>query len=168
MFAYICESPFVLIELYGIPAEAYGWVFGTNAAALIAASQVNVALVGRWAPEAVLARALAVSALLGLGLAAAAAVPGAPLVLLLGLLLVYMGSRGFIQPNAVACAMADHPRRAGSASALFGVLQFGGASAASVVVGVLHDGTARPMGLVVAGSGVLGLAAYLALARRRR
>jgi DHA1 family bicyclomycin/chloramphenicol resistance-like MFS transporter len=168
MFAYISESPFVLIELYRIPAEAYGWVFGSNAAALIAASQLNVALVARWPPETVLVRALVASALLGVGLAAVAAAPGAPLALLLGLLLVYMGSRGFIQPNAVACAMAGHPQRAGSASALFGVLQFGGATAASVVVGLLHDGTARPMGLVVAGSGVLGLAAYLALARRGR
>src|SRR5688572_11119206 len=168
MFAYISESPFVLIELYGIPAEAYGWVFGSNAAALIAASQVNVALVARWLPETVLARALTASAVLGVALAAVATVPAAPLPLLLGLLLVYMGSRGFIQPNAVACALAHHPERAGSASALFGVLQFGGATVASVVVGALHDGTARPMGLVIAGSGVLGLATYLALARRRR
>ena len=167
MFAYISESPFVLIELYGIPAEAYGWVFGSNAAALIAASQVNVALVARWPPETVLARALTASAVLGVALAAVA-VPAASLPLLLGLLLVYMGSRGFIQPNAVACALAHHPERAGSASALFGVLQFGGATVASVVVGALHDGTARPMGLVIAGSGVLGLATYVALARRRR
>jgi DHA1 family bicyclomycin/chloramphenicol resistance-like MFS transporter len=167
MFAYISESPFVLIELHGIPAQAYGWVFGSNAAALIAASQVNAALVGRWRPDVVLVPALIASAGLGLLLVPAAG-SSVPLVLLLALLFLSMGSRGFIQPNAVACALAPHARRAGSASALFGVLQFGGATAASVAVGVLHDGTARPMALVMAGAGVLGLAVYLALARGRR
>jgi DHA1 family bicyclomycin/chloramphenicol resistance-like MFS transporter len=167
MFAYIAESPFVLIELYEIPAEAYGWVFGSNAVALIAASQVNSALVGRWHPEAVLPRSLTIAALLGVGLVAATATT-ASLPLLLVLLFAYMGSRGFIQPNAVACALAHHPERAGSASALFGVLQFGGATAASVLVGALHDGSARPMALVMGGSSLLALAAYVALARGRR
>jgi predicted MFS family arabinose efflux permease len=39
MFAYITGSPFVFIELFGIPSHHFGWVFGTNAAALIASSQ---------------------------------------------------------------------------------------------------------------------------------
>jgi DHA1 family bicyclomycin/chloramphenicol resistance-like MFS transporter len=55
-----------------------------------------------------------------------------------------------------------------SASALFGVLQFGGATVASALVGALDDGTARPMALVMGGSSVLALAAYVALARSRR
>jgi DHA1 family bicyclomycin/chloramphenicol resistance-like MFS transporter len=41
LFAYIAGSPFVLIELYGIPAQYYGLVFGSNAIGLIAASQAN-------------------------------------------------------------------------------------------------------------------------------
>ncbi|MGA9662488.1 MAG: multidrug effflux MFS transporter, partial [Pseudomonas alloputida] len=35
MFAYIAGSPFVFIKLYGVPAEHYGWLFGTNAAGFI-------------------------------------------------------------------------------------------------------------------------------------
>jgi DHA1 family bicyclomycin/chloramphenicol resistance-like MFS transporter len=168
MFAYIAESPFVLIELYGIPAERYGWVLGSNAAALIAAAQVNAVLVRRWPPRALLARSLVIAALLGAALLAATVTPAPALPLLLALLFLFMGSRGFVQPNAVACALAHHPERAGSASALFGVLQFGGATAASHLAGALHDGTARPMGVVIAGSSLLALGAYLALARGRR
>jgi DHA1 family bicyclomycin/chloramphenicol resistance-like MFS transporter len=115
----------------------------------------------------VLPRSLTIAALLGVGLVAATATT-ASLPLLLVLLFAYMGSRGFIQPNAVACALAHHPERAGSASALFGVLQFGGATAASVLVGALHDGSARPMALVMGGSSLLALAAYVALAHGRR
>ena len=35
MFAYIAGSPFVFIELYGVPAEHYGWLFGSNAAGFV-------------------------------------------------------------------------------------------------------------------------------------
>jgi DHA1 family bicyclomycin/chloramphenicol resistance-like MFS transporter len=167
MFAYIAESPFVLIELYGIPAQAYGWVFGSNALGLIAASQLNGRLLARYRPERLLARALSASALLGVALLVVAATGVGGLPLLLGLLFGYMASRGFIQPNAVASALAHHPERAGSASALYGVLQFGAATAASALVGTLHDGSARPMAAVMALCGVLALGAGVARRRGR-
>ena len=44
MFAYIAGSPFVLIQLHGIPAEHFGWVFGLNALGFVVASQVNARL----------------------------------------------------------------------------------------------------------------------------
>ncbi len=36
MFAYIVGSPRVFIELYGVPAQYYGLLFGANAAVMIA------------------------------------------------------------------------------------------------------------------------------------
>jgi DHA1 family bicyclomycin/chloramphenicol resistance-like MFS transporter len=77
---------------------------------------------------------------------------------------VYLASRWFVQPNAVARALADHPQRAPSASAV----QFGGATVAGALVSASHDGTARPMALVMGGSSALALTAYVALARERR
>src|SRR5690606_40768890 len=47
MFAYIAGSPFVFIELYGVPAEHYGWLFGCNAAGFILVSQMNARLLDR-------------------------------------------------------------------------------------------------------------------------
>ena len=41
MFAYIAGSPFVFIELYHIPKESYGQIFGLNALGLMIASQLN-------------------------------------------------------------------------------------------------------------------------------
>ncbi len=35
MFAYISGSPFVFIDLYGVPAHAYGWLFGLNGLGLV-------------------------------------------------------------------------------------------------------------------------------------
>ena len=55
--------------------------------------------------------------------------------------------------------------RAGSASALLGCLQFSVAAAAAALVGVLHDGTALPMALVISSCGAL--AVTLAMLTRR-
>lgn len=55
--------------------------------------------------------------------------------------------------------------RAGSASAMLGCLQFSVAAAAASLVGVLHDGTALPMAMVISLCGVL--AVTLAMLTRR-
>ena len=56
MFAYIAGSPFVFIKLYGVPAEHYGWLFGSNAAGFILVAQVNARLLAKRQPAFLLAR----------------------------------------------------------------------------------------------------------------
>ncbi|MGH8355259.1 MAG: multidrug effflux MFS transporter, partial [Pseudomonas sp.] len=50
MFAYIAGSPFVFLQLDGVPAEHFGWLFGANAAGFILLAQVNAWLVARHGP----------------------------------------------------------------------------------------------------------------------
>ncbi|MFT3767677.1 MAG: multidrug effflux MFS transporter [Minicystis sp.] len=50
MFAYISGSPFVLIELFHVSPQRYGWIFGANAFGLIAGSQINHRLLARRSP----------------------------------------------------------------------------------------------------------------------
>ena len=80
-------------------------------------------------------------------------------------LFVCIASLGCIIPNASACAMSGQGARAGSASAMLGCLQFSVAAGAASLVGVLHNGTAMPMAMVITLCGVL--AAILAVATRR-
>jgi len=54
MFAYIAGSPFVLMQIYAIPAHWYGWVFGANAFGLIAGSQFNARLLSHYSPQKIL------------------------------------------------------------------------------------------------------------------
>ena len=61
--------------------------------------------------------------------------------------------------------MSGQGARAGSASAMLGCLQFSVAAAAASLVGVLHDGSAMPMAMVITLCGVL--AAAIAVATRR-
>ncbi len=155
MFAYIAGSPFLFIQLYGVPAEHYGWLFGSNAAGFILVAQVNARLLGKLGPAFLLARAVWVYLAAGLALLGISALHTAQLWPLLIPLFICISSLGCIMPNAAACAMHGQGARAGSASALFGCLQFSVAAGAASLVGLLHDGSATPMALVIGLCGVL-------------
>ncbi|MFJ4441649.1 multidrug effflux MFS transporter [Pseudomonas sp. NPDC089422] len=165
MFAYIAGSPFVFIKLYGVPAEHYGWLFGTNAAGFILVAQVNARLLAKRGPAFLLVRAVWLYLAAGLVLLGVAALRPAQLWPLLVPLFVCIASLGCIIPNASACAMSGQGARAGSASALMGCLQFSVAAGAASLVGVLHDGSAVPMTLVISLCGTLVVSVAL-LTRR--
>lgn len=155
MFAYIAGSPFVFIKLYGVPPEHYGWLFGTNAAGFILMAQVNARLLSKRGPAFLLARAVWLYLAAAVLLLVVAALRPAALWPLLVPLFVCIASLGCIIPNASACAMSGQGARAGSASALMGCLQFSVAAGAAALVGVLHDGSAVPMALVISLCGAL-------------
>lgn len=165
MFAYIAGSPFVFIKLYGVPAEHYGWLFGTNAAGFILVAQVNARLLAKRGPAFLLARAVWLYLAAGLTLLGVAALRPTQLWPLLVPLFVCIASLGCIIPNASACAMSGQGARAGSASALMGCLQFSVAAGAAALVGLLHDGSAVPMALVISLCGALVVSVAL-LTRR--
>jgi len=165
MFAYIAGSPFVFIKLYGVPAEHYGWLFGTNAAGFILVAQVNARLLAKRGPAFLLVRAVWLYLAAGLVLLGVAALRPAQLWPLLVPLFVCIASLGCIIPNASACAMSGQGARAGSASALMGCVQFSVAAGAASLVGVLHDGSAVPMTLVISLCGALVVSVAL-LTRR--
>jgi DHA1 family bicyclomycin/chloramphenicol resistance-like MFS transporter len=169
MFAYISGSPFVFIELFGVPPSRYGLLFGANAFGLIAASQLNRVLVPRFGVVRVLRGAV------GLAPVAYAALfllarGGAGLWGVLPPLFLGIATVGLALPNATAAAMsAFGGSQAGSASALLGTLQMGCGAAAATAVSALADGTARPMTgvmLLCAALGLSLLAADGALGRR--
>ncbi len=148
MFAYITGSPFVLIELYGVAPENYGWFFGLNAIGIIGSSQLNAWWVGRASPTRVMQRAIRVMVAAALVLFAASLVGGA-LWTILAPLFVYASTLGLIFPNSTANALSRQGARAGVASALIGTLQFVLASAAAMTVSALHAENALPMSATI-------------------
>lgn len=166
MFAYISGSPFVFIDLYGVPAHAYGWLFAANAAGIVAFTQMNRRLLLRHDSDRLLDFGNLAGFLACLPLLAAAISGVAGLAGLLLPLFFIVSLRGLTFPNASAGAMAPFPEKAGSASALLGSVQFGIAAVASAAVGVFNDGTALPMAGVIAVCGFLAFVTYRALAVR--
>ncbi|GEL98953.1 multidrug effflux MFS transporter [Cellulomonas terrae] len=164
MFTYVASSTFVFQEGYGLTPQEFGWVFAAGAVAITAGSQINGALVGRFRPEQILSGAVAVGVVLGLSLFAATLL-GAPFWPVTVLLVLTLGTAGFVLPSAPAIALASNPHRAGSAAALLGALQFGLGAIIAPLTSVNGTPTAVTMGGVMAG--VIVVAAVLLVLVRR-
>ncbi|WP_437687640.1 multidrug effflux MFS transporter [Sorangium sp. So ce176] len=165
MFAYISGSPFVLIELFHVSPQHYGWIFGANAFGLIAGAQVNHRLLGRRSPAWLLARATAATTAVGAVLLAIAVSGWGGLAAVLASLFAFIACLGFVGSNATALAMEDQGARAGLASAALGSTQFAIAAGASSLVGLLNDGTPRPMAAVMVACAAASWAAGAAARR---
>jgi len=174
MFAYISGSPFVLQDIYGISPQLFSVIFGMNALGLVIVGQVNGRLVGRVSPTRLLVAGLIATATGGVallsvvtigGMGAMGAMGAIGLVGILPSLFVVVSSLGFVLPNATALALSDHPRVAGSASALLGVLQYSIGAAAAPLVGAFGTGTALPMSVVIATLGCSALVVFVLLVR---
>jgi DHA1 family bicyclomycin/chloramphenicol resistance-like MFS transporter len=156
MFAYISGSPFVFIELLGVPPERYGLLFGANAIGLIACSQVNRWLAPRFGVLHVLRAAVLVGCLAFAALAVVA-LNGGGLWALMPPIFIGVSSLGLVLPNITAAVMSPFGEKAGLASALLGTLQMVCAATAAVAVSALSNGTALPMAGVMCVCGVLAL-----------
>jgi DHA1 family bicyclomycin/chloramphenicol resistance-like MFS transporter len=139
LFAYISGAAFVLQDRFGLDQQAFALVFGAGAVALIGATQFNVVLLRRFAPQTIALWALAAASAAGVvfvGLSVAH-VGG-----LLGFVLpvwAILGAMGLVIPNAPAVALSRHPEAAGTAAAVLGAAQFGLGAAIAPLVGVLGN-----------------------------
>ena len=149
MFAYIGGSPSVMIQHFHFGPTEYGAVFGVSAAAFIVASQINPYLLPRYGAFRVLRVAATVylaaaCALVVLSMLDAGGVLGLVIPVIFAL-----ACMGFIMPNATVGALSRHAAQAGSASALMGTIGFVLAACSGSLVGLLTDGTARPVALLL-------------------
>jgi DHA1 family bicyclomycin/chloramphenicol resistance-like MFS transporter len=149
LFTYIASSPEVLMGTYKVPVAVFPFAFAMNAVAVIGSSQLNRLALRNLTTDQVLSRASTVSLVVG-GLLALAAVTGVGGVwAVLPLLFLLLGSYGFMAGNTTAGALSVDPLRSGATSALLGAASFAFGALASSLAGAFHDGTARPMALVM-------------------
>ncbi|MBD8078536.1 multidrug effflux MFS transporter [Cellulosimicrobium arenosum] len=164
MFTYISASTFVFQETFGMSAQQYAIVFGAGAVSVTAGSQINGALVGRVAPERILQGAVAAGFVLSGALLVAAAAGGG-LVVLIPLIVLTLGTAGFVMPAVPAIALDRNAHRAGSAAALIGAAQFGVGAVIAPVTGLLGGSPAVTMAAVM--FGVITVAGVVLLGVRR-
>jgi DHA1 family bicyclomycin/chloramphenicol resistance-like MFS transporter len=144
LFAYLSASPLVFIGRYGWSPLQFSVLFGANSMAYIAYSQLNPALVNRFGVPSILSTAVCVLLVSCTGLAAVGWLGEGPAGLVVMLLACEAGF-GLITPNAMVGAMTRHQAHAGSAAALLGTMQYSGGAVTGLAMGILGDGTARPM-----------------------
>ncbi|WP_091742163.1 multidrug effflux MFS transporter [Phenylobacterium immobile] len=168
IFSYVAAAPLVIIDVYGMSPAMFGWMFGLNGVGLLLGGQVNRYLLRRWTPDFLLARLGLVSLAFGvlLTLATFTGIGGRGGVF--ALLFCTITSYGLMQGNTTAGALSVDSVRSGSTSALLGAFSFGAGAAAGTLTGMLYDGSAKPMALVMTLSLAGSIAALYALAFRRR
>lgn len=166
LFSWISGSSFVLIDIYGVPLEQFGLYFAGICVGYIVGTLASARLGMRLGLERMMTIGTAVIATGGIAmLVLVLARADGPLTLLAPMMVFTMGL-GLTLPQGQAGALSPFPQMAGSAAALMGSLQFAVASVVGAVVGHGYDGTALPMALSLALTGVASLAAYHLIARR--
>lgn len=159
LYAYITGSPSLFMGDLHLSSKSFSLLFGLNASGLIMASQLNSWLLKRYTYQAILERCLQIAA-------------GAAVVLMvMGLgqfgglwitapLFIFIASLGLVFPNSTAGALADQGHQAGTASAVLGVIQYGGAAVASATVSLLHYLTQAPLQVTIGACGILSLLVF--------
>ena len=149
-FVYLANSPFVMINHYGLSPREYSIAFGVNAASFIGVSQFTARLTGRFGLAPVVRTTVIGFAVFMVLLAALDLLGIARLDLLIILMLIGFGFLGLVFPSSAVLAMDPHGAIAGTASALMGTLQFLVGAGVMALIGQFADATARPMVLGIA------------------
>ncbi len=166
MFAYISGSSFVLQEVYGVSPREYAMVFALNGAGIIVASQMAGRLAGRVDARAMLGAGLSIS-LAGALLLLLTLVAGGGLAGIIPAFFLVVSSVGIISTTTASLALQEQGQRAGSASALLGMLSFIFGGAAAPLVGLGGEGSAMPLAIVILLLSAGASCCFAVLTRRR-
>ncbi|PWE55971.1 Bcr/CflA family drug resistance efflux transporter [Metarhizobium album] len=155
---YLANSPFVLIEHYGLTPTQYSIAFSVNAVSFFTVSQMTGYLGERFGLVRVMRIAVCGYALTMLAMLVVMGLGMNQLPVLASFLFVGYGFLGLVIPTTSVLALEEHGAIAGTASALMGTLHFVTAAVAMVIASLFFDGTALPM---VAGIAICAAAAFI-------
>jgi DHA1 family bicyclomycin/chloramphenicol resistance-like MFS transporter len=166
LFAYVSGSSTVLQEVYRVSPQTYSLLFAVNSVALMASTQLNGrVLVTRVRPASLMLLGLVAAGAAGLAITLFTGVWDLGLAAVCPAMCLLMTAMGVVGPNSAAQALTMAPHAAGSASALLGL----GTFLCGAVVAPLSSAGGQPsavlLGVVVLGSAVLSLVAFLTLCR---
>jgi MFS transporter, DHA1 family, multidrug resistance protein len=158
LFAYIAGAPFVLQGRFGLDQQAFALVFGAGAVALIGATQFNVVLLKRFAPQTIVVWAMSAALTAGGVFVSLSVAHAGGLAGFVVPVWAILGAMGLVIPNAPAVALSRHPDAAGTAAALLGAAQFGLGAAVAPLVGVFGNDEIALSAVMTAGISIALLA----------
>jgi DHA1 family bicyclomycin/chloramphenicol resistance-like MFS transporter len=151
MFAYITATPFIYMNLFGVSPTGYAALFALNVAGMAMGSLLNSRYLGRLGRDGMIRVLTGTLALAAILLVFSGATGWGGLWGLVLPLLIYVGCLGALAANCIAGTLDFFHHTAGTASSVFGVLQFGLGSLGGALTSLLNDGSALPMTLVILG-----------------
>ncbi|MFD2707106.1 multidrug effflux MFS transporter [Salibacterium lacus] len=167
IFAYVSGTPFVYQGIYGVSAQVFSILFAMNGIGLIIGSQLTGRLAGLVNENTILKSGLFVTMGASTFLLLMILLQ-APLVFIVIPLFLIVSCVGVVTTTCFSLAMETQGHRAGSASALLGLLPFLFGATSAPLVGVAGENTALPMGLIIFTADLLALGCFLLLVQKRR
>jgi MFS transporter, DHA1 family, multidrug resistance protein len=166
LVAYLNSSAGVIIGIFGIEPATYGLLYSTimigyTIAAVIAGKLIDYFHVNTLIKIGSFAVAGGGILMLGFALGEINHV-----FAVMGPMIVFMIGFAFLVPQTIAASLTPFPEKAGTASSLQGFIQNAMAAVVSALLAVFADGTAVPMSLAIALSGIFAAATYVFFIRR--
>ncbi|MBD0408722.1 Bcr/CflA family efflux MFS transporter [Bacillus sp. 1021] len=160
-FAYVSGTPFVYQDIYGVSPQVFSILFGINGLAIISGSFI-IGRFGGIIHEKSLLRIGVITAMTATAVLLVMTIIHGPLAALVISIFIYMITIGMTLTSTFTLAMEKQGHRAGSASALLGMLPLLLGSIVSPLVG-MNEATAVPMGAIMFTTSVIGSIAFFTL-----
>ncbi|MEW5069246.1 MFS transporter [Bacillus subtilis] len=164
-FAYVSGTPFVYQDIYGVSPQVFSILFGINGLAIISGSFI-IGRFGGIIHEKSLLRIAVITAVIATAVLLTMTMIHGPLATLVISIFIYMITIGMVLTSTFTLAMEKQGHRAGSASALLGMIPLLLGSIVSPLVGI-NETTAVPMGAIMFVTAVIGSLAFFGLTKER-
>ncbi len=168
LFTFISGSPLVLINVYGVAPEVFGYHFAAMVLGYMTGTLLGPYFTKRKGMNPSIGIGTLIVAVGGLiMLGAALAGVGTEFSVVLPMVVTAVGL-GMVLPQTHAGAMAPFPMLAGYASALSGFIMMGFGALLGYIVAALYDGTQYSLVISIASMGCLSVAAFRLLIGSRK
>ncbi|MDO4223886.1 MAG: multidrug effflux MFS transporter [Acinetobacter sp.] len=168
MFCFLTESPFVYMQYFALSEHAYAYLFALNLIAMISFNRITAWRLKKGnPPHQILSWGLALQIVANLSLLLlVCTTTQPPLALFITLVVISVGTQGFISANTSACFMQYFKAEGGSANGvLLSCLALIG-SLVGYITTQLHDGSLIIMPLMMTCCTLLGIALLWAFSRQ--
>ncbi|QGQ45837.1 Bcr/CflA family efflux MFS transporter [Metabacillus sediminilitoris] len=164
-FAYVSGTPFVYQGIYDVSPQVFSILFGINGLAIISGSFIIGRFGGIVGEKRLLRNAVIIAVSATFVLLIMTIIEG-PLATLVIPIFIYMTTMGMILTSSFTLAMEKQGHRAGSASAVLGLLPLLLGSMVSPLVGI-DESTAVPMGAILFSTSFIGSIAFFTLTKKK-
>ena len=162
-FAYVSGTPFIYQDIYGVSPQTFSILFGINGLAIITGSFIIGRFSGIVSEKSLLQAAVVISLAATSVLLIMTIIEG-PLVTLVVSIFIYMITIGMILTSTFTLGMAKQGHRAGSASAVLGMLPLLLGAIFTPLAGI--QASAVPMGAILFTTSLIGFIVFFTLVRK--
>lgn len=165
IFVYISGTPFIYINVLGLPTEYYGYLYAFGVVGYLSGTLICRRFIGRLGIQTTLMMGTVVALFGALGFLGLVLLGVRHWALVVAAQFLVMGGHGINFPCAQSGSLAPFAQQSGAAAGLFGCITMISALLAGTWVGSSHDGTLLPLASISATVAFIVFAVARLLAR---